>query len=380
MEVEINQTKEQQIALNILPRIAAFISICCVLHIIVTVLRSKYYRNRMYHRIMLASGVHIIIHAMTLLWGTAALPVESSDTLGAAGNIATCSASGSLLHYSMFVAASYYSSLSILSVAAFLNKFNFSKFAWIEKWIHIGVYIFPVSSSAYLLSIDAFNPVSSGCTIASIPVGCGDQSSSNEELLCTRGPQNIGLIQLLLGGIPAMITLLVPVFIMVLLYFYVRSRGESAHAVAWSVVRQGGLYILILILTLIFLFVDIFLIFKLGKYSFVTNLLANVNEALIGMWILIAYQYFRSEDPSCQQDDNNTNEEVNAEYNHQTEGQCSGSSSGHELKGSIKRLSSSIKPEFSIFDGNSIPDESPWAEFLTEGEDEDYEKGRIWQQ
>jgi len=395
MVTVIDRTEVQQLALNIIPRIAAVISLCCALHIIMTVLRSKYYRNRIYHRIMLGCAINIIIHAGVLIWGTAALPVvdstdETSITLGAAGNTTTCSVSGFLHYYAIFVTPLYYVTLSFLSVAAFRNKFDFSKFAWIEKWIHIGVYIFPLSSATYLLSIEAFNPMVNGCRLVSVPLGCGDQfkeSSGEEEdssilLSCERGPQNIGQLQMLFWGIPIIILFVFPMLVMIMLYLHVRSQGTHPF-VALSVARQSAVYILILVLIYSFSFCHMIIILGMGKYLFVANILANTNEALIGMYFLAAYRYFRSEDPTSASQDTSSaseNDDDDMMNNDKATRRRFSETSSHSQPGSSSSMSRASAPKFSIFDGNQIPEESPWAAFLTEGEDEDYETGRVWQQ
>jgi len=399
MVVVIDRTMGQQIALNILPRAAALISICCALCIIVTVVRRKFYHRRMYHRIMLGCAINIVIFALTLLWGTAALPADM-PTLGAMGNTETCTVSGFMFHYALFVTPSYYFALSILSYVAFCNKFDFTKSLWMEKWIHIGVYLFPLASASYLLSIQAFNPVVNACALASLPLGCGSFGSNDNidieddlntttfhnELLfvpCERGPQNISQLRLVFYGIPTLIVVLVPIMIMVQLYCKIRSMEGDDSPIAWSVSKQSGIYILLLVSIYSFQIVYMIFTFGLGKYFFGLNLLANTNEALIGMWIYIAYRYFRTEEPPeeeeyCDDDDDiATNMKKKRRGTQHTFRRRFSATSNVGEQGSSGCLSS---PEFSIFDGNDIEEDSPWAAFLTEGEDVEYNSGRIWQQ
>jgi len=77
----------------------------------------------------------------------------------------------------------------------------------------------------YLLSIEAFNPVTIGCSLASKPVGCGDQSG----VPCERGPQNIAQLQALFWGIPTLIVVFGSIIIMILLYFDVSNRGQKSR-------------------------------------------------------------------------------------------------------------------------------------------------------
>jgi len=427
MVLEINITKEQQAMLNIIPSFAAVTSICCAVYIVFAVLRSKYYRSRIYHRIMLGCGINIIILDISFLWGATFIPV---------GGGASCSASGFLYQYAIGVTPSYYFTLSILSFIAFRNKYNFSKIAWIEKLIHIGIHTLCFGSSLYLLSIEAFNPVATGCSLTSMPVGCGDGSG----VTCERGPQNIAQLQMIFWGIPSFIILSGSVLVMIMLYLHVRNREKrTTRTIAFSVARQSGLYILILVLIYSFRIIHTILVHGVGVYFFTISLLADTNESLIGMWILITYCYFRSDDPSTSQennDDDNNNQvdpkggclrrpieewfsisqriTLNSwrstlsstrddDYNNNDttnnedldDDTLDKKVSSYEIKKArskktlnkpeyyeIKkpRSKSSKKPEFSIFDGNTIPEDSPWAEFLTKGEDDEYNSGVIWQQ
>jgi len=189
-EEEVTSDREQ-VLLNVMPRFSALISLWCAILLITSILRSKYYRNRIYHRINLGCGLNIIILCVLKLWGSAAEP--TNNNIWARGTIATCSISGFLHHIAIFIIPQYYCALSLLSYAAFRNKIRLSNFCRIEKWIHIGVYVFPLAAATYLLTLRAFNPTIHGCSLASIPVGCGDETTDDEEeeLPCDRGPNNI---------------------------------------------------------------------------------------------------------------------------------------------------------------------------------------------
>ena len=152
----IDITESQERALDVTERIASAISMFSGMFIISTVIRSPYYRQRIYHRIMMGCAVAVMITACLQMWGAAASPREGQPgaadhtIFGARGNTTTCSIQGFLIYVSSFAVPLYYISLSLLSLMAFRSKFKVQELIWIEKWIHIAVYAVPLSSGSYL--------------------------------------------------------------------------------------------------------------------------------------------------------------------------------------------------------------------------------------
>jgi hypothetical protein len=357
--LEIDLSYSQQRWLNILPRIGAGISLVCSMYIVVAVVGNSYFRNRIYHRVMMACALNTIVVNLNQLWGSAAAP-EDKDLLGASGNTATCSAQGFITQLA-FVIPSYYVALSLVSYFSIRNKFQASKYRYIEKWIHIGVFLFPIGSATYLLTLDAFNHVVLTCGLASEPVGCGDQS--DYEIECTRGPQNIGQIQKLFFILPIILIVFIPTIIMLVLYCQVRKQ-PGGKRVASSFAKQSGLYLFAQYWAYLFRSLDAALVFSFGEYVFATNLLANFVESLIGLWTMMVYLYFRTDDPSSRSNHN----EMSISF---AKTENDGKSREFSVDGSTLSIS---KPTCSIFDGNNVADlDSPWAAFLLdEGFDDDY--------
>lgn len=383
--MEFNTSNEQRKLLNILPRIAAGISLCCAIYMIWTILRSKYYRSRIYHRIMLGMAFNTLVSVLVVLWGSAAAPQESNN-LGASGNQATCTAQGFLHYFSSFITNLYYCALSVLCYITVRQRFQYKNILWVEKYIHGFVVLMPLSIALYVLSVEGYNYVHSGCAIASVPVGCGDSFLGGESgESCTRGPQNIAQLQFFLVMVPGIIILLTPLIVMALLCLHVSCQSRIPHDVVVSVILQSAVYLLVMIAIYSFRIVDVILIFFGNQYSFSINLLANTNEALIGVWILLSYLYFRSEKKgkpsSCPFDveecDCDCPSSLKIDVTDQIETEDIGSM---DSETSMSSSSFFKKPSFSIFDGSDVTTDSPWAKFLTEGVDEEYEEGKVWRQ
>ena len=243
-------------ALSISTRIAASISCLCA---ILMLYQATLNRHRMYHRLMLGLSLHLLVSSIWFMVGSAAVPEDDETTWGAHGTIQTCTAQGFFLQIALAVPL-YYCSLSLYSYVAVKCDFDVSKYGWMEKWIHIGVHLFPVGSAIWLLAVDAFNPTGAYlCWIASVPLECGDDNGVE----CERGPQNIDLLAWIFAGLPSFFFYLFPTAVMIALYVHVRRRQRmtraSGTATLWNprrVAYQAFWYLLGIYWTYIFAMVS----------------------------------------------------------------------------------------------------------------------------
>ena len=77
------------------------------------------------------------------------MPVGTSWVVGASGNDNTCTAQGFLYDWTYVAFPFYYASFSVLALVSVKNNFKEEKYAWIEKWIHLGAYIPPLIFSIF---------------------------------------------------------------------------------------------------------------------------------------------------------------------------------------------------------------------------------------
>ena len=423
---DIQRTYTQELLLDILPRVGACMSICCAIYIIKTVIASRYYQRRIYHRIMFAASCNIILHNCVQIWGQSAFPKidyitgETSTVQAARGNITTCTIQGFCKQFLSYAVPLYYVSLSLLSIIALYFRYNIQSYIWIEKYIHISVYGFSFGSAIYLLTKQAFNPVSRTCHVASIPIGCGDPNNldpiTGKIIQCIRGPQNIKQLQNILVVIPFLFILLFPAFIMCcmilqLKFGYYGTRGKN---IITSIAKQSIIYLGMLYFMNFFVVVDAAIIHRINKYIFSTNLLSNTFDSLMGVWILLSYLYFKSDDyDGIKTSDNNINEGEEQDGGGRMRGSgvtmpnSIAETISEEIKATTTSSSRYFRPEFSIFDGSkqfhantartgagtsstdgdnnvnnndgqnstssAAANQSPWAAFLIDDyEDEDY--------
>jgi len=284
-------TQAQQIALTWSLRIAAMISFLSAIYIFRMAWKR---RDHVFHRLMLAQSIHLMMWSPWMVYGAAAVPYGTPDTWGAFGNTATCTAQGFFSQLSVTVPL-YYVFLSCYSwVVIVYGNFNPLRYQWIEKYIHIGVHIFPVASACYLLYIEAFNPVAAGnrCWIASVPFGCGDES----DIECTRGPQNISSMMWIFASIPMFFSLIFPAIAMIALAIFVYRRNKKGIVpcgiTTWMIFKQSVVYLGTFYWIHIPNMVHTALSIVANKKFFILSLVSTMIIMLRGLWYAMVYTYF----------------------------------------------------------------------------------------
>ena len=309
-------TDQEHLILTTFQRCGAAISLLASLSIAYSVLSNPYYKRRIFHRIMLACSLNTIILNINMSIGPAAVPVGTDGFYDRAkGTTQTCSAQGFFYMWG-YIVPSYYASLSLLSYKAVRNKFNINKYAWVEPYVHVVVYIYPLVIGCYLLSVQGFNPALADCYFASIPRECGDWSPPDAYVECERGPENYGSLARWVIGFPLGVILAFPTAVMGLLWCQVRCSKSSLELkslserqiqllqqrhqmyirkLANSVCIQSLIYLLAIYWTYIPRFIFMLLEVKLDKYIFGWHVFANLIESMQGIWIAMSYYYFRSD-------------------------------------------------------------------------------------
>ena len=370
--VNDNFSQLQLIVLCIAARIAAAISGVCAVRM-VTWAWQRRHSSSMFHRFQLGMSLHLVNFSAWHVVGSAAIPKGTPYSWGARGTVATCTAQGINVQLSTFSVGFYYMALSIYSSVAVRHNFVSKKYAWMEPWIHCCVHTVPIVSTVYLACRQAFNNGgnSAVCWIDSLPNGCG----GDEDVPCTRGPENISQVSMVTAGIPALMILVVPTIVMFCLYRYVLSRHSSILLASRSVAKQSGLYLLALYWSFAFPLVNNSLIKFLDKEMFITSFLSNVNVNLLGVWMLLIYRHF-SVRHSTTPNDSLTSTTVQLGASGNTETFDKMHNSFPEKVGPEQPQSPPAEPQsrsrtidFNIFDGSNATGQ--FADFVFEGDSDD---------
>jgi len=258
-------------------------------------------RDHVYHRLMLAVSIYVLLWSPWMMYGSAALPIESPDYPWASGNFRTCTAQGFFAQLSTAIPA-YYVSLSCFSwIVVVYGNFDPSKYAWVEKYIHIGVNLWVLASASALVYLEAFNQTKGwpSCWIGAVPQGCGKASG----IPCTRGPQNHEQIRsFFLGGL-SLAFLVIPALVMAALACFLYRRQKlgkgprvlrnSDTTYTWAVTKQSLVYIG----TLWFCYIPTLLISMFDEFFkglFVVYCIGSLASVSVGFWFALVYRYFSS--------------------------------------------------------------------------------------
>jgi hypothetical protein len=176
------QLSQQQLMINeFAPRVTGAIAFICAVCMIYMAWKRK---DRVFHRLVLGMAVHALIEGAFLIYGPAAIPNDSTNALTNVGTTLTCSIQGFFIFFCGLSSTLYYASFSAYSLVGILCNFNKIKYQWIEKWLHIGVHIYPMSTGIYGLYNQGFNNSGYGfCYGAGSPLEC----EKNRDILCERG-------------------------------------------------------------------------------------------------------------------------------------------------------------------------------------------------
>jgi preprotein translocase subunit YajC len=160
----------QQRALAYAPKPFAALSILSSIYVFYFLWSHPEKRRRVYHRLVLTAFANVLICSICAFVGSWALPVET-DVVGAAGNMTTCSVQGAFFLVGWLALASYYAGFGVYGLVAVKNNFNQGSIKWLEKWIHLWAFGFPIvcliASGVYM----AFHPGSDiFCTISKLEV------------------------------------------------------------------------------------------------------------------------------------------------------------------------------------------------------------------
>jgi hypothetical protein len=203
---------------------------------------------------------YLFLVGICFLIGTAAIPVSDDNAIGNIGTITTCTIQGFLIQLGSIISILYYCCFSLYSYVGVINNFQVAKIKWIEKYIHIGVHIFPLSSAIYLTYKEAFNNTGIGyCHIQSSALGCAgrfepkqDENDTDiDDIKCDRGPEGYEYIVLILWSLPLFLCLFCTTSTMIILYLKVRQKQDQIYINSNTVAYQSIVYLSALYATLL---------------------------------------------------------------------------------------------------------------------------------
>jgi len=263
-------------------------------------------RKFVFHRLVLAMATHQVIYGLMYLLGSLLIPKTYDEFYGNFGNQATCTFQGFLIYVCTRSAAIYYGGFCLYSYVAVLNDFDKKKYQWCEKWIHIIVHSYTLTTGIYGLSVAGYNPVKGFCKMASYPIDC----ETSDEVECERGPASFSKSKAtVLWLAPMTVFLIIPTCAMIVLYFKVRKREidttlKNCLITSKEVAVQSCVYLAPLYLAGLPFFISTAMEYfvrvdddNLTPFT----LTAQIMYTMFAFWSMLSYWYFSIDLPHNKQ-------------------------------------------------------------------------------
>ena len=294
----------ERIILAYSPKPSAFISAFFSLWTAISIYRDKKRMSKLYHRLALGMCVSSTINAFFFFIASWAVPSDTTGCIHAFGNQTTCRMVG-FFHQVGIIVCFYYVSLALYVFLSLENGFRSASIAWVEKYIHVGVIIFPLASGIYLLIIDFINPAGFGCYISTFRAACDrtkDPSCYNDDY----GNDDIYLFWF--GIFPIISSLIIATLL--ILASYIREKNRIIHISKYSkgkkavlerarhikanlVAKQGTVYLMIFYSSYLCPATAMFILIKnRGKLNFPSLFIASIFLPLDGFFFTLSYRYF----------------------------------------------------------------------------------------
>ena len=241
-------THQEQVALALIPKFAAALSIFGSGYITYDIILRRNKRNELtggvrtprstYHRLMVGMSICDIMMSGGIFMSTWPMPRDVPNVAWNVGSTQTCTVQGFFEQFGVSTVM-YSASLSIhylISIRSGRFKSQ-TKMRKIEPYLHAVPLLFGLITAVTSLALKLFNYGLWDCWIAASPIGCEESWRNNGSTTCVRG-NNASLYQWLFDLIPKWTSILIVTINMVLVYIHVRK--QELLSLHWSE-RSSGL-------------------------------------------------------------------------------------------------------------------------------------------
>lgn len=298
---------EQRFFLSYAPKPCALASLIVCSIVAIRIFRNEKKMAKMYHRLALGMCVTSAVNSLFFMLASWSVPSGTPGAIHCLGTKNTCAFTG-FMHQLGFVVQYYYVSLAVYVYFALSCQFRIREIQWMEKYIHISVFLIPIGTSIGLLSKDMFNSVGFGCYITAA-------GSCNSDGICKHHlPKSESeKYMVLFGVVPGVANLLLATAIMIACYvneqkksadtsnskcfqgkrqIFERARKQKSQLIA----RQGMVYLGVFYLSYIFPFLCVIIAIVYEPYYFPVFLLAVIFLPLDGLFFTLSYIFLLSDE------------------------------------------------------------------------------------
>lgn len=173
-------------ALVLIPKVTGSISFISSLAIVISVLRSKERRSRVYHRLLLGMSFCDLFGSLGLGLSTWPIPKESGIWL-ASGTTESCAIIGATNQFAAITVPTYNAVLALYYLVVIRYSWNERTIAKMEMVCHVLILATGLGTAIAGLVLKLFNPANWVCWIAPFPPDCDQSFSNGGETNCVRG-------------------------------------------------------------------------------------------------------------------------------------------------------------------------------------------------
>lgn len=171
---------KQRVILTYAPKPCSLASLIVCTMVAIRIFRNKEKMAKMYHRLAFGMCFASAINSFFFFTASWSVPSDTPGGIHSFGTKNTCTFTG-FMHQLGFVVHYYYVSLAVYVFFALRSEFRLNEIQWLEKYIHIGVFVIPLATAVYLAAIDMFNSVGFGCYITA-PANCNTAGECKAEI------------------------------------------------------------------------------------------------------------------------------------------------------------------------------------------------------
>lgn len=245
-------SEKQFVALAIVPKITASISIPCQLWIIKEVIIDhREGRGKATSRALLAMGCIDIMASFGWFLSTWAAPSGTEGVPFASGGTRSCTFQGFLLQLAIG-APMYNCLLSLFYLLMICFGWSESRLNRLERGLHLTIIVFASGTGIALIPLGMYNHVSAVCWVMGLPQGCGNSNYNPGSEPCERGDY-AWLVGLSLFYIPLWVCILFTTTAMSMVYRKVRRReARNQRYMGSGRIRSNEVFFQALLYTLAF--------------------------------------------------------------------------------------------------------------------------------
>ena len=260
-------THSQQVALALIPKFAAAVSIVGSSYIVFDVVRTwtkcrcckwkskkktagagsgsgsgPRRRSDTYHRLLLGMSVCDLFMSGGIFLSTWPMPREVPNVWGNVGTVPTCSAQGFFEQFGVSTVM-YSASLSVyylVTIRGGRSAGSRARIRRMEPALHTIPLVFGLATAVASLALNLFNYGLWDCWIAPYPPGCNESWRNGGTTDCVRG-DNASLFQWIFDLIPKWTSIFIVTVNMVLVYLHVRKQELASER--WSSRASSGINI-----------------------------------------------------------------------------------------------------------------------------------------